>query len=280
MDLRYPSLSWRKFPRLFGLVLLVLFFGFFSQTVALAEDEDYKILREIIVNEFRDHKAEKKGGDHGEVIKTFPATDKRMAIGVVACLDMGAEIDLPLLEKLAARKIPFSIFTDQAWLKQHELKLKPFVENNLTQFENHGSFCRALSVDGKITGNFAKTSTLEEVFEEVEDNARAIERFSGRLPRFYRSGQSYYDDVALKIVNVLGYQAVEGDLKLKAKDVESPQAISLFFKNVRPGSIIFMPANRPGASEKWVDLFVSGISKAGYSAVSLDDVIGNEAEDI
>jgi len=280
MDLKYSPLSWGNVPKLALAFYFILFFGLFSGTSSLAEEEDYKILREIIVNEFRDHQPEKRGGDHVEIIKKFSTADKRVAIGVVACLDMGAEIDLPLLDKLVARRIPFSVFTDQAWLKQHELKLKPFLENNLTQFENHGSFCRALSVEEKVAENFAKTATLEEVFEEVEDNARAIERFSGRLPRFYTSGQGYYDDVALKIVNVLGYQAIEGELKLKSKDVENPEAINLFFKNLRPGSIIFMPANRPGASEKWADWFVSGISKAGYSAVSLDDVIGNEAEDI
>lgn len=280
MDLKKLLLFWEKAQGLFFAGFFIFCFGFGSEAFAWVQEEDYKILREIIVNEFRDHEAEKRGGDQSDVIKKFSTTEKRVAIGLAACLDMGAEIDLPLLDKLVARKIPFSIFTDQAWLKQNELKLKPFLDKNLTQFENHGSFCRALSVDGQVAGSFAKTTSLEEVFEEVEDNARSIESFSGRLPRFYRSGQSYYDDVALKVVNVLGYQAIEGDLRLRAKDVESPEAISLFFKNARPGSIIFMPANRPSASEKWADLFISGISKAGYSVVSLDDVIGNESEDI
>ncbi len=242
------------------------------------QEEDYKILREIILNEFKDQKPSQRGSEHSDVKTRFKAEEKKIVISLAACLDIGADVDMPLLSKLAEQKIPFSVFADQAWLKKNETQLKPFLNNTSIQFENHGSFCRALSVDGQFVGSETKTENLEDVFEEIEDNARAIERFSGRLPRFYRSGQGYYDDVALKIVNVLGYQAVEGDLKLKAKDVESDHSMQLFSNKIQPGSILFIPANRPGTSEEWADKLIKKIQQAGFSVIALDDAIAVEEE--
>lgn len=263
-----------------GILLLTASLFLFSQTVDAQQEEDYKILREIILNEFKDHKPAQRGGEHADVKLKFSVADKKIALGMAACLDMGAEADLVLMNKLLARKVPFSVFTDKAWLEQNTHQLKPILESGLVHFENHGSFCRALSVDGQVSGDAAKTTSLEEVFEEIEDNARAIERFSGRLPRFYRSGPGYYDDVALKIVNVLGYQVIEGDLKLKAKDVESDETMQLFSKKIQLGSILFIPANRPGTSEKWADKLVDKIKQAGFTIIALDDAVGVDEEEI
>ncbi len=272
----YP---YAPFSRIVFLLLFLLICSG-SSSVFAQQEEDYKILREIILNEFKDHKPTQRGGEFAEVKLKFSAADKKIAVSMAACLDMGAEADWVLMNKLLARKIPFSIFTDKAWLEQNIDQLKPILESGLVHFENHGSFCRALSVDGQVSGEASKTTSLEEVFEEIEDNARAIERFSGRLPRFYRSGQGYYDDVALKIVNVLGYQVVEGDLKLKAKDVESDETMQLFSKKIQLGSILFIPANRPGTSEKWADKLVDKIKQAGFTIIALDDAVGVDEEEI
>lgn len=278
MDLKRFIRCWylRTASFLFLFFLSVVFWG--SSSVFAQQEEDYKILREIIINEFKDHKPTQQGGVHSDVKIRFKSEEKKIVISLAACLDMGADIDMPLLNKLAEQKIPFSIFSDQAWLKKNETHLKTFLGNPLVQFENHGAFCRALSVDGQSVESASKTANLEDVFEEIEDNARAIERFSGRLPRFYRSGQDYYDDVSLKIVNVLGYQAVAGDLKLKSKDVDSDKSMQLFLGKIQPGSILFIPVNRPGTSEQWANTLLQNLRRTGYSVIALDDAIAVEEE--
>jgi len=280
MDLKqFFFCKFSSVAQIFFLLLLSVFFPC-SGSLFAQQEEDYKILREIILNEFKDYKPSQRGNEQTDMMTRFKTDEKKVVISLAACLDMGADVDLSLINKLAEQKIPFSVFTDQAWLKKNEVQLKPFLNNTTIQFENHGAFCRALSVDGQVSGDTAKTTSLEEVFEEVEDNARAIERFSGRLPRFYRAGQSHYDDVALKIVSVLGYQVVEGDLKLKAKDVESDESMQIFLKKIQRGSILFIPANRPGTSDQWADKLVEKIKQAGFTIIALDDAVGVDEEEI
>mgnify|MGYP002260309271 CR=1 FL=1 len=46
----------------------------------------------------------------------------------------------------------------------------------------------------------------EELVDEIDLNARALEELTGRRPRFYRSGTAYYDEVAVQVAAALGQQ--------------------------------------------------------------------------
>lgn len=237
------------------------------------EQEDYRILREIVQNEFQKEVPAEQGTDLGGVVRRFETTDKKVAIVLEACLDTGAELDAVMFKKLEEKKIPVSLFSDQGWLQKNSEKIKAMLVSGNVHLENHGAFCRPLSVTGKGVKNHPGTSGVDEVFEEVEKNARGIEQFTGRLPLFFKSGYGFYDDIALKIVTVLGYAAVEGDLKLRSKDVETDAALREFLNQIRPGSIIVIPANRPGTAGVWMPKMLNEISRQGYAPVALDDVL-------
>ena len=175
-------------------------------------------------------------------------------------------------------QIPVSLFVDQGWLQKNSAKVEKLISSKNVMLENHGLNCRALSVAGKGVKGHPGTAAVDEVFEEVEKNAREIERISGRLPRFYKSGYDFYDDVSLKILTVLGYAAIQGDLKLRSTDVATDDSLKAFLDQVRPGSIILIPANRPSASHAWGGKLFEEILLRGYQIVALDDVVNAEDE--
>ena len=246
---------------------------------AMAQDqEDYKILREIVQNEFREEAPLESGTQLTGVLRRFPSSDKKVAIVLESCLDTGTEIDLDLLKQLEDKQVPVSLFLDQGWLQKNSEQVRGYVDSGRVALENHGAFCRPLSVTGKGVKNHPGTTSVDDVFEEVEKNAREIEKFSGRLPRFFKSGYGFYDDVSLKIVTVLGYISVEGDLKLMAKDVSTDESLQSFLQKVQAGSIIVMPANRPNQSDIWARKLLEGLHLRGFQVVGLEDVVGTEEQ--
>ena len=242
------------------------------------EGEDYKILQEIVQNEFGKESPAEQGTELGSVLHRFKTSEKKVALMLGACLDQGVDIDTALFQGLQSKQISASLFLDQGWLNKNSAQLKPILAPGKILLENHGLFCRPLSVTGKGIQNHPGTDSVSAAFEEIEKNSRIIESFSGRLPRFFKSGYGFYDDVSLKIVAVLGYAAVEGDLKLRAKDVETDESLNVFLDKLQPGSMIVIPANRPGTTQLWLPKLLDGISKRGYQIAALDDVINAEEE--
>ncbi len=248
-----------------------------SSSFAFAQDqEDYKILREIVQNEFREEISLESGTHLAGVLRRFHSSGKKVAIVLEACLDAGAEINGEIFKQLDQKKVPASFFIDQGWLQKNSDQLREYLSSGRIILENHGAFCRPLSISGKGVKNHPGTSSVDDVFEEVEKNAREIEVYSGRLPRFFKSGYGFYDDVSLKIVTVLGYIPIEGDLKLKAKDILTDETLNAFLHKVQAGSIIVIPANRPSPANAWVPKLLDGLSHRGFQIVGLDDVIGTE----
>jgi len=267
----------KKNKSLFLIALVIGLLGLSTRAFS-EEAEDYKILHEIIQNEFSNPSPAEQGDDLKSVLRRFKTADKKVALMLGACLDQGAEIDKALFDGLQTKQIPASLFLDHGWLNKNSNQLKPLLASGKISLENHGLFCRPLSVVGKGTQGHPGTDGVSAVFEEVEKNAREIEAFSGRLPRFFKAGYGFYDDVSLKIVTVLGYSAVEGDMKLKAKDVESDESLKNFLDKIEPGSMIVIPANRPGTTQLWLPKLLKGISQRGYQIAALDDVINLEEE--
>lgn len=244
------------------------------------EQEDYKILREIIQNEFQKDVPIEQGSQLAAPLRRFQTTEKKIALVFGACLDQGADLDEALLKEVVEKKIPVSLFLDQGWLKKNSDKIKSLLISETLTLENHGLFCRPLSVTGKGAKEHPGTANVEEAFEEVEKNAREIEIFSGRLPRFYKSGYGFYDDVALKIVTVLGYGVIEGDLKLKSSDVASDETLKSFVEKIQPGSILVIPANRPHTANVWLPQLLRKIAERGYQIIALDEAVSVEGDKI
>ena len=131
-----------------------------------------------------------------------------MALGVDACDLMGKGQDARLIKFLAAEQIPATLFICGDWVDKNSAILKKLAANPLFEIANQGVSRKACSVSGKTVNGVPGTSNVEELFAEIEKNARKIETVTGVLPQYYHAGSGYYDEVAVRIVRALGYEAL------------------------------------------------------------------------
>ncbi len=144
----------------------------------------------------------------------------------------------------------------------------------LFQIENHGSRHRPLSVTGRKAYGIQGTTSVDDVIREVEDNAGTIRSLIGHSPRFFRSGTAHYDDVAVNIVQSLGYIvagfSINGDegATLPAREVERR------ILSIHPGDIVLCHMNRPtSGTAEGVRNAAMKLLQQGYQFVTLDDLI-------
>lgn len=172
------------------------------------EPEDYKLLREIIHTEFAGQVPHEWGESVSGVKTRLKTGDKVVALGVDTCDLMGNGQDAKLIKFLAAEKIPATLFLCGEWVDKNGAVLKKLAANPLFEIANHGVSRKACSVNGKTANGVPGTNNVEEIFTEIERNARKIEAVTGMLPQYYHAGSGYYDEVAVRIVRALGYEAL------------------------------------------------------------------------
>ncbi|MGM0878381.1 MAG: hypothetical protein ACQEWV_27680 [Bacillota bacterium] len=52
------------------------------------------------------------------------------------------------------------------------------------------------------------TENVNQITEEVLLNHQKIENITGKVPKFFRSGTAYYDEVGVKVANEIGEHVV------------------------------------------------------------------------
>jgi len=174
----------------------------------VSESEDYKLLREIITTEFSGQAPHEWGESVSGVKTRLKTEDKVVALGVDTCDLMGNGQDAKLIKFLAAENIPATLFICGEWIDKNSAILKKLAANPLFEIANQGVSRKAGSVTGKTVNGVPGTDNVEDLFAEIEQNARKIESVTGSLPQYYHSGSGYYDEVAVRIVRALGYEAL------------------------------------------------------------------------
>ena len=172
------------------------------------EPEDYQLLREIISTEFSGQAPHEWGESVSGVKTRLKTEDKVVALGVDTCDLMGKGQDAKLIKFLTAENIPATLFICGEWIDKNGAILKKLAANPLFEIANQGVSRKACSVSGKTANGVPGTSNVEDLFAEIEQNARKIEAITGILPQYYHPGSGYYDEVAVRIVKALGYEAL------------------------------------------------------------------------
>lgn len=172
------------------------------------EPEDYQLLREIIETEFSGQAPHEWGESVSGVKTRLKTEEKVVALGVDTCDLMGQGQDAKLIKFLAAEKIPATIFICGEWVDKNGPVLKKLAANPLFEIANQGISHKACSVSGKTANGVAGTGNVKELFAEIEKNARKIESITGTLPQYYHAGAGHYDEVAVRIIKALGYEAL------------------------------------------------------------------------
>ena len=236
------------------------------------EPEDYQLLREIISTEFSGQTPHVWGESVSGVKTRLKTEDKVVALGVNACDLMGKGQDAKLIKFLAAENIPATLFLCGEWVDKNSAILKKLAANPLFEIANQGLSRRACSVTGKAANGVPGTSNVEDLFSEIEQNARKIETVTGSLPQYYYAGSGYYDEVAVRIVRALGYEAL-------GSSARGPQGQGLENKQVRDvlvnpvaGAIAILGG--VSLQSSFVDSTIDAIRKlrsGGYKFVKVSD---------
>ena len=174
---------------------------------AEAEAEDYKVLKEIILLEFSGEKPHETGPLVPGVKTRIRSSDKVMAVTFNACGRTGGEFDSALLDLLEKESVPATFFVSGIWRKESGTG-EADRGDPLFEIANLGLEARSCLVAPGTGADAPATRNVEEVFAEIEKNARKIEAVTGALPHFFRSAPSHYDDIAVRIARALGYDVV------------------------------------------------------------------------
>jgi len=236
------------------------------------ESEDYKLLREIITTEFSGQAPHEWGESVSGVKTRLKTEDKVVALGVDACDLMGKGQDAKLIKFLTAENIPATLFICGDWVDKNSAVLKKLAANPLFEIANQGVSRKACSVSGKTANGVSGTSNVDELFSEIEQNARKIEAITGILPQYYHPGSGYYDEVAVRIVRALGYEALGSSGRgSQGQGLERKQVLEMLANPVT-GAIAILGGTSLQSS--FVDSVIDAIRKLrskGYKFVKVSD---------
>lgn len=179
-------------------------------------------------------------------IKTkLETNDKVIAITLDLCGSLSDGCDYRYLEFFEREQIPATIFVTTKWINNHPKDFNVLIQNSLFEIENHGLNHKPASINGASIYGIAGTNNIEELVEEVEESALFIEKLTKHKPRLYRSGTAYYDEIAVQIINALGYKvmgfSILGDAGTTYSKDQTYNAVS----QSREGDIIILHMNHP-----------------------------------
>ncbi len=222
---------------------------------------------------YRGKKPQKWGAYLPGILQKFPTQEKELALTLDACGHYGDGYDRSLVAFLLQHKVPATFFVSGRWIKKHREDVKKLAAIPFFDVQNHGTWHRPCSLNGRSIYGIRGTCSVREIIIEVEDNKKEIAALTGRTPLFFRSGTAYYDEHCIEIVQTLGSRiagfAVVGD----AGATLPAQTVAWKLLHAKPGSIIILHVNSPrSGTNAGVRYAVPRLLKQGYRFVLLKDI--------
>jgi peptidoglycan/xylan/chitin deacetylase (PgdA/CDA1 family) len=129
-----------------------------------------------------------------------------------------------------------------------------------------------LSVTGRSAYGIPGTRNAGEVYDEIAGNQAKLTRLLGVPPRFFRSGTAYCDDIAARIVTVMGERFVSFSVNGDGGATFTPEQVSGAVTAARDGSIVICHMNHPErGTAQGIAAAVPFLLASGYRFVRLSD---------
>ncbi len=238
-----------------------------------APDQSSATLKAEIEAEY----AGKTPNEWGETVtgvKTSLKTNERVIVLTFdACgSPKGKGIDLDLIRFLEQEKIPATLFINARWIDANRELFLKLAANPLFTIANHGFLHRPASVNCRSVYGIDGTKDLGELVDEIELNARKMERLTGKRPLYYRSGTAYYDELAVQIAERLGHQVIGFSVLGDAGATFTKEQVSSVLLASAPGAIVILHMNHPeSGTGQGVMMAIPQLRKKGFRFVSLSD---------
>ncbi len=207
-----------------------------------------------------------------------PAGERVVALTLDAC---GGGFDRRIFDALVDSDAKATIFVTDRWIRKNpqalaELKARPAQ----FQIENHGlNHVPAVDENTRIYGIKAAGS-LKAVRAEVQGGAAAIEKATGRAPKWFRGATAQYSKSSIALIRSLGFRiagySINGDGGSLLGARETERRVS----SAKDGDVIIAHINQPthAAGGGLVNGLLA-LKAKGYAFVRLDDVEDDGTDD-
>ncbi len=235
--------------------------------------EDMNLLTDRITAEFTG-KIPKEWGENVTGVKTALATrEKVLALTLDACgSPKGSGIDQKLVDFFVKENIPVTLFINARWIDANPELFRKLSMNPLFEIANHGMLHKPASINGRSVYGIDGTTDLKDLVNEIELNARKIEKITGKRTRYYRSGTAYYDEYAVQVSQRLGHEVVGFSVLGDAGATFTASQVKAALLTSKPGDIIIAHINHPEAGTgAGIISAVPELRKRGYRFVRLGE---------
>lgn len=207
------------------------------------------------------------------VLTLVPTTEKVVFLTFDACGGKGGSgYDKALLDFLKQEKVEATLFLNSRWIDANPELCRELAANDLFSLQNHGTMHKPLCVNGRSIYQIQGTGSVAEVYQEIMGTDEKLQAITGKRPRFFRSGTAYYDEIAVKVAQDLGYTITGFDILGDAGATYSKAQIIKVAGAARPGTIIIYHMNQPQSSTNaGVRAVVKNLRQAGFSFKKLED---------
>jgi peptidoglycan/xylan/chitin deacetylase (PgdA/CDA1 family) len=198
---------------------------------------------------------------------------KVIALTLDACGSSGGKgFDARLVEFLMLRQIPATLFINARWIDANLELFKSLAKNPLFEIANHGTWHKPASVNGRSIYGISGTKNVGELIDEIESNARKIEKISGLRPKLYRSGTAYYDELAVKVANELGHEVAGFSILGDAGATFSSTQVEAALEKASPGEVALLHMNHPeSGTAAGIMAAVPKLLQRGFRFVKMSD---------
>lgn len=253
-------------------IILIFFFAAFMGIAGQGHCQE-STNRERIISRF-DGKVPREWGERMRGVKTKLNTDQKLiALTFDACGGPGGNgYDVKLIEYLKREKIPATLFISGKWIDVNPGILGKLAKEPFFEIENHGLNHKPCSANGRSAYGITGTKGVDEIFDEIEQNATKIEILTGRKPKYYRPGTAYSDEICVEVANALGYEVVNFSVRGDAGATYTKNQVKEALLNALPCSIILMHMNHPeGETAEGLIEAIPELRKQGFGFVKLSE---------
>ncbi|HOD35884.1 MAG TPA: polysaccharide deacetylase family protein [Syntrophales bacterium] len=231
----------------------------------------FATLRESILVTFTG-KVPRQWGENVIGTKTAIDTDKKfIALTFDACGgSRGRGYDAKLINFLKREKIPATLFLSGKWIDANPDIARELAEYPLFEIANHGLNHRPCSINGKKAQGIQGTRNIDELIDEIEQNARKIEILAGKKPKYFRPAAGFCDEYGVKIASALGYEAIGWSLVGDAGATYSKKDVIEALLGASPGAIVILHMNAPqGETAEGLMAAIPELRNKGFEFVRL-----------
>jgi peptidoglycan/xylan/chitin deacetylase (PgdA/CDA1 family) len=175
------------------------------------------------------------------------AQSQAVALTLDAC---SGGFDADLIKLLVAQRVPASIFVTKKWLDQNPVgTAKLLAHPDLFELQDHGTeHIPAVIGRGKRVYGMAGQPDVAHLQAEVSGAAQAIEKLTGRAPRYFRGATAVYDTQSLQVISRMGYQVAGFSVNADAGATRTQAAIVASLHAVQAGDVIIAHMNKPAGA--------------------------------